>query len=291
MKKLAILFILLILIFGCAKAPQEDLKDTVGEETDKTTPAVEVEEQVQQPAQEAEKTQTQTPTKGEVTETPETEESEEAEKTEEKEENTVVVKEQPELELTGELKELIDKANNKVKTFTFTYGKPPLNTEINTYNIQLKNSQGQEEYLIRVDLYEYQPTKIQDYWDTVYMNPSTKEAKIYCLDKTTCQSKEVDKTNATEIVDYEKYMVKTPYDWIKEIPTNAKKVGPETLDSKSVTKFEFVKDGLTNYMWIDNTYGLPMQIVIVNTDGTETKHMYKDMKINSGKDADFKTPF
>lgn len=276
MKKILPILLLLVLLLGCAKVSEDKLVDTVGEEKE---PSIQVEETAEPPKETIE-----TP----VVETKEKPTTEEVDETE----PIVVTKPLPELELTGELKELMDKLERKVKNYKYTYGVPPLSTEINTYSVQLKNKAGEEEYLIRVDLYDYEPTILQDYWDTVFLNPATQEAKIYCLDKSRCQSKEVDKLNKTEEVSYDEYKKKTPTDWAKEIPNDAKLIGPELLDKKTVTKFEYTSPDGTKYsIWLDTTYGLPMQVVLEQADGTKIKHLYRDMKINTEKDADFKPPF
>ena len=274
MKRILPILLLLVLLFGCAKVSEDKLVDTVGEEE---APAIEVEEKVEAPEEKKEPAP-EPVVQPEVTDEPVPEDE-------------VITIKKPELELTGELKELMDKLDKKVKNFKYTFGEPPLTTEINTYAVQLENSKGEKELLIRVDLYEYEPTKIQDYWDTVFINPATKEAKIYCLDRTACQTKELDKRNQTEIVEYTKYYKKTPYEWAKEIPKDAQLIGPEVLDKKSVTKFEYTAEDGTRYsVWLDNTYGIPMQVV-AKQNGAELKYMFKDMEINREEDAYFIAPF
>ena len=276
MKKILPILLLLVLLLGCAKVSEDKLVDTVGEEKE---PSIQVEETAEPPKETIEPP---------VVETGETAETEDVDETE----PAVATKPLPELELTGELKELMDKLNRKVKNYKYTYGVPPLSTEINIYSVQLKNSKGEEDYLIRIDLYDYEPTMLQDYWDTVFLNPAVQEAKVYCLDKSRCQSKEINKLNKTEEVSYNEYYKKTPTDWAKEIPNDAKLIGPELLDKKTVTKFEYTSpEGTKNTIWLDTTYGLPMQVVLEQADGTKIKHSYRDMEINTETDEDFKPPF
>jgi len=282
MKKILLITLLLVLIFGCAKVSEDKLVDTVDE---KEEPSIEVEEKVEAPPVET----TEPEPDETATKTAETEETEETEQKETEETEDKL----PKLELTGELKELLDKIGSKVKNYKYTYGKPPLTTESNTYLVQLKNSKKEKEYLIRVDLYEYDEMPLMtERWDTVFLNPKTETAKIFCLDKTYCQAKEFDKTNMTEDVEYAEYKLKTPHEWAEEIPADAKMIGPQLLDKKTVTKFEYTGDDGTNYaIWLDNTYGLPMQVIEMTTDGTELKHSFRDVEINSGKDEEFKPPF
>lgn len=288
MKKILLVLLLLVMVFGCAKISEDNLAETVeiDDPQDSEQTNIEIEETIENTEQTEEKIeQTQ-----EVKDTDETT----IEETTENNENEVVEKDEEiiEEEKTGELKELLDKIENKIKNFRYNYGEPPFNTEINYYSVQLKNSKGEKEVLIRIDLYEYEPPKVEDYWDTVFLNPAIKEAKIYCLDNTKCQSKEVIKTNVTEIVEYAEYIVKTPYDWAKLIPNNAKRIGTETLDKREVTKFEFTgTDGLFYTVWIDNTYGLPQKVTVVSPDDIEVRYIFKDMTIDTEDDEDFKPPF
>ena len=299
MKKILPILLLLILLFGCAEVAHEQQKDTSDA---KKSPTVKVEETVEAPAKSSEElnaakttektTEKTAETENEKTETDETTPSGKSESINETSDEETMTLKKPKLELTGELKELLSKIDKKVKNYKYTYGPPPLTTEINTYSVQLKNSRGEDEFLIRVSLYEYEPTKLEDYWDTVFLNPATKEAKIYCLDKTKCQSKEIDKTNQTKTGNYTDYAVKTPDEWAKDIPANAKLIGPEILDKKAVTKFEYTGPGGEKfYVWLDNTYGLPQKVTIEQLDGKKINYLFKDMKVNSETDEDFKPPF
>jgi hypothetical protein len=196
-----------------------------------------------------------------------------------------------EQERTGLLSQFVEKAN-RIKNFQYRFGEPPFVTKFDYYSIQLRNDKNEKEFLIRVDLYPYDPPKLEDYWDTVFLNPEKKEAKIYCLNPSNCQSKNIDKTKQTEIVEYEDYIKLTPYDWLLKIPNQAKVIGNELLDKKTVTKFQFTaNDGNIYTFWLDVVYGLPLQIEVVSPEDIKVRYSFKDMTINAEKSKDFIPPF
>ncbi len=285
--KILSIILLLTFVIGCSKVTDTDLLDTVDDTdtnekpvatTETTTPQTEVTETTQP----VEKTQTET------TETTKTETKENAE-----EETTETTKTTETQQTSTELQVLLNKIDTKVRNFKYTFGEPPFNTEINEYKVQLKNAQGQENQIIRVDLYEYDENPlIKDRWDTVFLNPAQKTAKIYCLSRSYCQTKEKDKTNETKNVDYDKYKTMTPYDWAKVIPKNAKLISKELMNGRSVTRFEYVgQDGLKYNIWIDNTYGLPMQVEREDSAGAKIKYIYRELSLNSVNAEDFELPF
>ncbi len=279
MKKILLVLLLLVLVFGCAKVSvdQESLQDTV----DKTEqPSVTVEET-------AEKSQeTTTPTEKEPEETKTaTAETESTPETKPK----VAAKT---LDPTKEVQELLQKMEDKIFSVKYMYGVPPQITERNTYFIQRKDMSGKEGNLIKIALYEYEPTRLEDYWDAVFLNPTEQTATLYCLDRTLCQSKNIDKLTEKKDANYEDYMVKTPFDWAKEIPNNARIVGPEIVDGRTVTRFTYTTaDGIKTDIWMDNTYGIPVQAEEITTDGTKLKYLFRDITFNMAKDEDFKPPF
>jgi hypothetical protein len=83
---------------------------------------------------------------------------------------------------------------------------------------------------------------------------------------------------------------KTPYQWIKEVPPDAQIVGPQTVNSRSVTFIKYNQpDSSEVQMWVDDTYGVPHKVV-VDKGGNLIKYQFNDMVFNSLKDIDFVAP-
>ncbi len=282
MKKIIFFLLLLVLIFGCAKVNEVTVDTTKETKTQSTVKVEESTETSIEPSTEAE-TAKETDTG--------TEETSAETETEAPEGVDVITAPQPQIETTGELKQLLDKLEEKIKNIKYLYGAPPQIAETNTYWVQVKNSFGEDESLIKIDLFEYEPKKLEDYWDTVFLNLKTKEAEMFCIDRTLCQSQNIDKRDQKETVEFDEYFKKTPFDWAKEIPANAKIIGPELLEGRTVTRFEYTgTDGTIFNIWVDNTYGVPMQVEAA-ANGEELHYLFRDMTFNSGKDEDFKPPF
>lgn len=184
--------------------------------------------------------------------------------------------------LTPELKQLLSKVGTEVKSYTYIYGEPPLNRLLDTYYVK-----GDK---IKIKLYEQDPYKIENYFDTVFLDTSEKTAKGYCLNKKRCILHAADNTKKVFDLNYEDYSRKTPVDWAKEIQTGEIK-GKSVYESRSTVQVETKEgDKMVSY-WLDERYGLPLKIVIAYDDGSEEIYLFRDMTINSLKDQDVNVPF
>lgn len=186
-------------------------------------------------------------------------------------------------QLSKELAALLKKADQKVKSYRYLLGEPPNNLLLDTYYI--KGSK------IKIDLYEYDPYDLAEYFDTVYLDDETSTAVGYCKSRQRCQSKELDNTVRTFELDYHKYRKTTPYEWLKEIPDTAKIVGPQVHEARSTTLIEYDTDGAVVEMWIDDTYGLPVKIVQTDASGEKKTWNFNDFLANTLTDADISPPF
>ena len=280
--KILSIILLLTFIIGCSKVADTDLTDTV-DETDAEEKQTEVKESVV--------------VKTEPAEPVETKEKEVVEQTEVKTDTapaeTPVQEPQETPQKTTELQILLSKIDTKVRNFKYNFGEPPFNTETNEYKVQLKNEKGEEDPLIRIELYKYdEHPLIEGRWDTAFLNPTDKTAKLYCLGRTYCQTKEVDKRNETQEADYDEYKTMTPYDWAQIIPKEAKLISKELMNGRTVTRFEYMgEDGLKYNVWIDNTYGLPMQVEREGLEGKKMKYIYRELSLNSVNAEEFEYPF
>jgi len=179
----------------------------------------------------------------------------------------------PDTKLSAEIKALLAKPDQKVQSFSYLYADPSTEGRyLSTFNV--KGSK------IRIDLFGVDPYIIDNYFDTVYLDASTKSATARCESDKRCMSHNVDNTAKVFDASFSDYYVKTPYEWIKEV-TYAELVGPEIVESRSATKIVIPGDGKTTYMWLSDTYGLPMRIVIEYDSGKKEQYGFKDYDINS----------
>jgi len=264
-----------LLIVGCA-ALKEEAAPT--KETAKAEPQVEIKEEVKEAAAEEKvaapaPATTKTPT---TTTAPKTEAAKPV-----PQESTAIVEQSK--EVSPELKALLETADRKLQSMAYLYAGPTTqNRFLNTYLVKGK--------YIKVDLYEVDPYVIDSYFDAVYLDTEAKTATGRCEDKKRCMSTNVDNTKKIFNVSYDDYRIKTSYEWVKEL-TFAEIVGPELMDGRGVTKVKYHDARSSTEMWIDNTYGVPIKLVITYDDSTKETHQFKDYKFNTLGDADVKPTF
>lgn len=180
-------------------------------------------------------------------------------------------------EMSPALRDLLKKADEKVKSLQYLFGGSETgNLFLNTYYIKqdkMKIRLYQEDYYVR-----------DGYYDTIYIN----EAIGCCEVQSRCKSHNVDNTNKAFDVDVSTVKVpKTPYQWLKEIPATAQILGPQTINDRSVTQIQYKNPaGEELVQWIDQTYGIPHKIEHMVGD-TKIVYQFNDMKFNQLKDADF----
>lgn len=196
-------------------------------------------------------------------------------------ESTTVVEQSK--EVSPELKALLETADRKLQSMRYLYAGPTTqNRFLNTYLVKGK--------YIKVDLYEVDPYVIDSYFDAVYLDTDAKTATGRCEDKKRCISTNVDNTKKIFNASYDDYRIKTPYEWVKEI-SFAEIVGPEVMDGRSVTKIKYHDARSSTEMWVDNTYGVPIKLVITYDDSTKETQQFKDYQFNTLADADVKPAF
>ena len=182
--------------------------------------------------------------------------------------------------LSPELKALMDKADKKIISYQYLYSEPPENRFLNTFYIKGNK--------IKIKLYEYDPYKIDEYFDTVYLDSTTKTAIGKCENKKRCLSQKIDNTVKTFSVNYGDYYEKTPYEWLKGIKT-AVIVGPQILDTRTTTLIKSEEGNTVTDYWIDDTYGLPLKIVITK-DGKAEMYKFNDATYNHLTESDVTAP-
>lgn len=184
------------------------------------------------------------------------------------------------------LRDLLKRADEKVKSYSYLYRGPESgDVAKDTYYIKgdwIKVQYYEEDYYIR----ENETTH-------VYIDADAQTAYGCCEVPSRCFTPEQDLRNTRFVLDYaEEYgdLPKTPYQWLQEIK-DAKIVGTETFNTRSVTVIEYDRpDGSTVHMKIDDTYGMPHQVVITSGENELARHQFNDMNFNSYSDSDFVPP-
>lgn len=144
---------------------------------------------------------------------------------------------------------------------------------------------------IKVRLFEYDPYVPDTYFDTVYLDTVAKTALGRCENRKRCIWPRGDNTKKEWTgLSYDQYRRKTPYEWVKQVPAAARILGPEIHENRGTTKIEYDDAGKLVQMWIDDTYGVPLEVRIVTSDGQETRYLFNDMQFNHLSDNDVKPP-
>ncbi|MBW3005123.1 hypothetical protein KY310_04795 [Candidatus Woesearchaeota archaeon] len=252
--------LLLALLVACA--PME------AKEKDNTTKKEEVKESTTDKETVAEKV---VEPKKETTTATETKQAEPAPKTETK---TTAPANLPEA-----IKARIDAANTKLTSMSYLYGSPENKGRfLDTYHVL-----GDK---IKVKLYEDNYYVVDDYFDTVYLDDALKTATGRCEHQRRCISANTDNTKKIFTVSYADYRRKTPYEWLSDIPATAKVDGPEVVDKRSALKIQYPKGENKVEMWLDGTYGAPLQVKITDPEDNEEFYQFANVQFNSLKKED-----
>lgn len=256
--------LLLALLVACAPMEAKEKDNTTKKEDDsKTTEKETVKEKVIEPKEEKTKTETK---KAE----PEPEPKSETKTTE--------TKEAP-ANLPEAIKSKIATANTKLKSMSYLYGGAEEKGRfLDTYHVL-----GDK---IKVKLYEDNYYVVDDYFDTVYLDDALKTATGRCEHQRRCISANTDNTKKIFNVNYADYRRKTPYEWLSDIPAAAEIDGPEVVDKRSALKIHYPKGENKVEMWLDETYGVPLQIKITDPEDNEEFYQFTNVNFNSLKQED-----
>lgn len=182
-----------------------------------------------------------------------------------------------------ELQDLLSRADQKVKSYKYLELILPDKKQPDT--VWVKGSK------IKIKMYEYEPYDPATYFDTVYLDTAAKSIIGRCESNKRCITIREDNTKKewTDL-DYDKFRPVTPYERLKQIPTIAAITGPEVHESRSTTKVEYDEGGKHYIAWIDDTFGIPLEIQVMTSDGERTTYKYNDPQFNTVTDADVTPP-
>lgn len=155
----------------------------------------------------------------------------------------------------------------------YEYSRPPDDPKIYTYHIKGDKA--------KVDLprSNYIP-KGEARLDVAYLDIAAKKAVAYCEEKGVCEDR-----NKAYDVDFDKYYFRNPYNWLKDVPSDAEIVGTEQISTRDVTHIRYVESGATTDIWIDEFYKVPLEVLVTSNLGS-SRYVYHLISINSVKDSE-----
>lgn len=182
------------------------------------------------------------------------------------------------------VKNLVSKAEEKITSYAFYY-----QTSANWDLIR-------DQYFIRGDkmkvkLYEVNFYNRKHYFDTVYLDMAEKTGVAFCEDRK--QVRCFDR-NREFAIDYNDFVIKTPLQWMEEVPYEARWTGTEQIDNRAADIVEYDRDdGTSVRLKVDAYSGVPREVWIYrgDVDNLMEKYGFRDLAVNSVKDADMQHKF
>lgn len=117
------------------------------------------------------------------------------------------------------------------------------------------------------------------YVDNIYLDLSSRTAVGYC-ERNVYRCAD---PNSPVDVSFAKYYKKTPLEWIEGV-TYAEKESVEQMQQRNVWKIKYTEDGKTVTMWVDEYYGIPVQVK-VSEGGVTNDYVYEDIAFNTVDDV------
>ena len=182
--------------------------------------------------------------------------------------------EQQEEELTEQIQAILEKADTIVESYAFLYALPP--SDISGSWVHIKGTK------MKIDLKETSVYGGENYIDTIYVDFTAKTAAGYCEDSRigACANR----SKKTDLV-FEEYNLKTPYQWLKEIPV-ARKIADQLIWDREADVLEHIDNETTYKYWIDKFSGIPVKIHIKELGKDKVIYEFRHLSINHLKDSD-----
>jgi len=178
-------------------------------------------------------------------------------------------------EMDDDIKYLLGRADEKIKSYKFTYAAPPLNLARDVWYIKGTR--------LKVDLFEENWVTLGEYFDTIFIDTAKKTAVGYCQSPKTTRCADAKERYEQ---DYEEVMITTPYQWVKQIPNQVEKVSTEMLWDRKVTVLKYMLNGKEYKQWIDNFAGLPLKVQEKQEGKDPIQWGFRYLSVNSVSDDD-----
>lgn len=108
-----------------------------------------------------------------------------------------------------------------------------------------------------------------NFYDTIYLDYSDRSAEAYCeRTPTSC-----DDPNKRYDVDFDDYNIKTPIEWINDLPGDAEYLNSQQFDGRTGVGYGFMQDGKEIHVFIDEFFGVPLYVV-EDVDGEDLRREY-----------------
>jgi len=184
-----------------------------------------------------------------------------------------VIDEPEEEVLTEEIKTILGRADDIVTSYSYLYALPP--SDVSGSMIYIKGNK------MKIALRETSVYGFQDYIDTIYVDFTAKTALGYCEDARiqACMNK-----SKKTVLDFNQYNIKTPYQWLKEIPV-AKQFANVIVWDRNADVLEHIEGDTRYTYWIDSFSGIPVKIII-NTPGEHIINEFRYLSVNYLNDED-----
>ena len=182
------------------------------------------------------------------------------------------------------VKRLIAKVDAKVTSYAFYF-----QTSAN-WNL-IRDQYFVREDKMKVKLFEVNFYNRKHYFDTVYLDMTSKTGYAYCEAR---QERRCLDQNREFIVEYNDFIIKTPYEWAKEIPYDAVWTGTEQIDNRAADVVEYDRpDSTIVRIKLDAYSGLPREVWIFRGDVENLleRYAFRDFSINSVKASDAEHQF
>lgn len=167
------------------------------------------------------------------------------------------------LEISAEVRELLDKSKIRVKSIHYRYRAPETGNNFH-------------EFYVKGDKIKYKPAReIQaldqkESYDFIYLDKTAKTAVSYC-EAPYCAYK-----GRKGDLNYAEVYIPTVFDWIDGL-TKANKIGEELIDDRNNWKVE-TNNGI---LWIDTFYGIPLKV-----EFNGKIYRFQLISVNTVQDAD-----
>jgi len=173
---------------------------------------------------------------------------------------------------TKKVQELLQKHVGRVTSLKYMYQDQTMKPE--EWETWVKDDR------MHVKLREMDNVRGDVYIDNVYLNIATQEAAGYC-ERAVYRCAD---PNSPVDVKFAKYYRKTPFEWISEV-TYAEQESVEQMQQRNVWKLKYTEGGKTVNMWVDEYYGIPLKIRVVEGSAVN-EYIFEDIAFNVVEDSD-----